>query len=236
MDGDTGAEAGVTATRVVVADDHALVREGIAGLVDAAEDLEVVGTAGDLHGLLELVERLVPDVVVADIRMPPTSTDEGIRAAIALRATHPGIGVVVLSMFGDPHYARALLGDGTDRRAYLLKPRVQATDELTAAIRAVAAGRSVVDPAVVEALLAADRPAGHRGLDRLSARERDVLAAMARGEPNARIGALLNVSLKTVESHVGSIFMKLGLADEASVSRRVAAVLAWLDETSADAG
>ncbi|HEY8544307.1 MAG TPA: response regulator transcription factor [Acidimicrobiales bacterium] len=222
----------MTTIRVVVADDHALVREGIAGLIDAEGDLEVVGTAADHDGLLDAVDRLVPDVVVTDIRMPPTGTDEGIRVAAELRDRHPEVGVVVLSMFADARYARALLGDGTDGRAYLLKPRVQATDELLAAIRTVAGGGSVVDPAVVETLLAADRPTRARELDRLTARERDVLAAMARGESNATIAERLHVSLKTVESHVGSIFMKLDLADEHRVSRRVAAVLAWLDEVA----
>ena len=217
------------ALRVIVADDHALVREGIAGLIDAEPDLDVVATAHDLPTLLEAAATTLPDVVVTDIRMPPTGTDEGIRAAAELRAAQPGIGVVVLSMFASPAYARALLGDGTAGRAYLLKPRVQATDELTAAVRAVAEGRSVVDPAVVEALLGPG--AGqHRALDRLTAREREVLALMATGASNTTIAAELFVGAKTVETHVRAIFMKLDLADETNISRRVAAVLTWLDD------
>jgi len=213
-----------------VADDHALVREGIAGLIDAEPDLVVTATAHDLPSLLAAAAAATPDVVVTDIRMPPTGTDEGIRAAAELRTVQPGIGVVVLSMFASPAYARALLGDGTEGRAYLLKPRVQTTDELCAAVRAVAAGRSVVDPAVVEALLSPGGGPGNRLLDRLTAREREVLELMATGVSNATIAAQLFVGAKTVETHVRSIFMKLDLADEANLSRRVAAVLTWLDD------
>lgn len=221
------------ALRVIVADDHALVREGIAGLIAAEPDLEVVATADDLPSLLEVAGAIRPDVVVTDIRMPPTHTDEGIRAAAELCADQPGIGVVVLSMFASPAYARTLLGDGTAGRAYLLKPRVQTTDELTAAVRAVASGRSVVDPAVIETLLGARPGSGcgpHRTLDRLTAREQDVLALMATGASNASIASTLVIGAKTVETHVRAIFMKLDLADESTLSRRVAAVLRFLDD------
>lgn len=217
------------ALRVLVADDHALIREGVAGLLADAGDIAVVGTARDLPGLLTKVDALTPDVVVTDIRMPPSGTDEGIRAANRLRERHPAIGVVVLSMYAEPAYARGLLGDGTGGRAYLLKSRVREVNELVAAIRAVAAGGSVVDPQVVESLLGVGRARRRSELDALTAREREVLAAMATGLSNASIAERLSVNRKTVETHTNAIFSKLGLTAESSVNRRVAAVLAWLD-------
>ena len=216
---------------VLVADDHALLRDGVAGLLADVGDITVVGTARDLPELLAKADALIPDVVVTDIRMPPTGTDEGIRAAATLRERHPGVGVVVLSMYAEPGYARALLGDGTAGRAYLLKSRVREVGELVGAVRAVATGGSVVDPQVVEALLGEGRVRRRGELDALTPREREVLAAMAAGLSNAAIAERLAVSRKTVETHANAVFAKLGLSEEPSVNRRVIAVLAWLDET-----
>lgn len=213
--------------RVVIADDHALVRDGVVSLLAATPDIEVAGTAGDLRQLLEVVDEAEPDVVVTDIRMPPTHTTEGIEAAAAIRARHPGIGVVVLSMYAEPEYVRTLLGDGTAGRAYLLKSRVRDVKELAGAIRAVADGGSVVDPKVVEVLLSQDSDRSE--LDELTGREREVLAEMAAGHSNASIAQRLYLSGKTVEKHISTIFLKLGLTEETSVNRRVVAVLAWLE-------
>lgn len=214
--------------RVVLAEDSALLREGLAQLLARAGDIDLVGTADDLPSLLTLVEALTPDVVVTDIRMPPTGTDEGIRAAIALRASHPGIGVVVLSQHDDPAYALALLDGGAAGRAYLLKERVAEVDELLGALRQVAAGGSVIDPRVVEGLVAATRRPARSELDRLTPREGEVLGEMARGKSNAAIAATLILSERAVEKHTNAIFSKLGLAEERDVNKRVKAVLLHL--------
>jgi DNA-binding NarL/FixJ family response regulator len=214
---------------VVIADDHALVRDGIVSLLATTADVEVAGTAGDLRRLLEIVDEVEPDVVVTDIRMPPSHTTEGIEGAAAIRERHPDIGVVVLSQYAEPEYVRALLGDGTSGRAYLLKSRVRDVDELVGAIRAVARGGSVVDPRVVEVLLSPDNASKPSELDELTEREREVLAEMAAGRSNASIAERLYMSGKTVEKHVSAIFSKLGIAEEASVNRRVVAVVAWLE-------
>lgn len=215
--------------RVVLAEDNVLLREGISRLLDAQDDLDLVGMAGDLPALLDLIDREKPDVVITDIRMPPTGTDEGIRAASALRADHPGTGVVVLSQYAEPAYALALLADGSEGRAYLLKERVSEVDELLTAVREVAAGGSVIDPKVVESLVA-----GRRGpssdLDRLTPRESEVLGEMAQGKSNAAIAAALVLSERAVEKHTNSIFSKLGLTEEKDVNRRVKAVLLYLAE------
>lgn len=220
---------GVVGLRVVIADDHAIVAEGIASLVATTADIEVVGTAGALGQLLAVVDDVEPDVVVTDIRMPPTHTDEGIQAAGLLRERHPQTGVVVLSLYAEPGYARTLLGDGTAGRAYLLKSRVRDVDELVGAIRSVADGDSVVDPRVVDALLSPADPSALGELDHLTQREREVLAEMASGQSNASIAQRLCLSPKTIEKHVSAIFSKLGLTEEWTLNRRVVAVLAWLD-------
>lgn len=173
--------------RVVLAEDNLLVREGVQRLLDAQDDIELVATCGDLDGLLAAVERARPDVVITDIRMPPTGTDEGIRAAERLRTTHPEVGVVVLSQHDDAEYALALLEDGSARRAYLLKERVSHPEQLLAAVREVARGGSVIDPRVVEALVTQRAREAHSPLAELTARERDVLAAIAQGKTNAAI-------------------------------------------------
>jgi DNA-binding NarL/FixJ family response regulator len=214
--------------RVVLAEDNALLRQGVEKLIDHQEGLELVGTANDLPGLLALVERVEPDVVVTDIRMPPTGTDEGVRAAAHLREHRPDIGVVVLSQYANPEYAMALLADGSARRAYLLKESVAGVDELVRAIRTVAEGGSVVDPAVVDALVGASTPRRPSDLDRLTARERETLSEMALGKNNAAIAASLYLSERAVEKHTNAIFSKLGLTEEADVNRRVKAVLIYL--------
>jgi len=213
--------------RVVLAEDNALLREGIRRLIADVADLELVGTCQDYDGLLALVEAEKPDVVITDIRMPPTNTDEGIRAAAHFRSTSPAIGVVVLSQFVSPAYALALLREGSAGRAYLLKERVADLDELLHAVRTVAQGASVMDPQVVDALVAATRGSGS-GLSRLTPREREVLAEMATGKSNNAIAAALVLSERAVEKHINAVFSKLGLAEEPDVNRRVKAVLMYL--------
>jgi DNA-binding NarL/FixJ family response regulator len=222
--------------RVVLAEDNVLLREGVARLIDAQADLVVVGSAGDLASLLACVGAEQPDVVVTDIRMPPTGTDEGIRAANELRSTHPAIGVVVLSQYANPDYALRLLAEGSAGRAYLLKERVSDVEELVAAIHDVAAGRSVIDPKVVEGLVNANARRQPRDLDRLTPREREILAEMATGKSNAAIAAALVLSERAVEKHTNSIFSKLNLSEERDVNRRVKAVLVYLSDTSSRAG
>ncbi|MGH8975521.1 MAG: response regulator transcription factor [Acidimicrobiia bacterium] len=214
--------------RLVLAEDNALLRDGLARLITSQPDLELAGVAADLGQLMEVVDEQQPDVVVTDIRMPPTSTDEGIRAANHLRETRPATGVVVLSQYANPEYALALLERGSAGRAYLLKERVTDVEELLRAIREVARGGAVIDPAVVELLVSAHggRPASD--LDRLTAREREVLAEMAQGKNNAAIAATLVLSERAVEKHANSIFSKLGLSEERDLNRRVKAVLVYL--------
>jgi DNA-binding NarL/FixJ family response regulator len=213
--------------RVVLAEDNPLLREGIERVLERAEGLELVGAAGDLPGIEALVEAESPDLVVTDIRMPPTGTDEGIQLAARLREERPEVGVVVLSQYVEPAYALALLEAGSEGRAYLLKERVSEVDELVAAIREVAAGGSVIDAKVVESLVAARRPATS-DLARLTPREREILGEMAQGKSNAAIAATLVLSTRAVEKHTNSIFSKLGLSEEVDVNRRVKAVLLYL--------
>jgi DNA-binding NarL/FixJ family response regulator len=215
--------------RVALAEDHALLREGLARIVEGEDDLELVGTTGDLSSLLELVERESPDVVVTDIRMPPTGTDEGIQAARRLRADRPDVGVVVLSNYAEPGYAIALLDEGSRGRAYLLKERVTDVDQLVFAIHTVAGGGSVIDPTVVELLVNRQR-SDASALHRLTAREREVLQEMASGKSNAAIGNTLFLTERAVEKHTNSIFSKLGLSGEHDLNRRVTAVLMFLSE------
>jgi DNA-binding NarL/FixJ family response regulator len=221
------------AIRVVLAEDSLIVREGIQRLLELDADVEVVAGCGDLDSLLEAVESERPDVVLTDIRMPPDSTDEGIRAARALRESHPDVGVVVLSQYSEPAYALALLETGSDRRAYMLKDRVDDRSQLVGAIHAVAGGGSYVDPKVVERLVGAKSAAERSPLAELTPRELDVLREMARGANNAAIAAALVVTERSVEKYVHSIFAKLGLTWEANVNRRVKAVLVYLAEAEA---
>jgi DNA-binding NarL/FixJ family response regulator len=216
------------AIRLVLAEDSFLVREGIRRLLDTQPQLDVVATCGDLEGLLGAVEAEKPDVVLTDIRMPPNELDEGIQAARRLRETSPEVGVVVLSQYSQPAYALSLLESGSERRAYLLKERVEDLDQLVSAINAVAAGGSVIDPKVVEALVAANATAERSTLSELTPREREVLSEMAEGKNNAAIAASLVITERSVEKYVHSIFAKLGIAWEENVNRRVKAVLLFL--------
>jgi len=214
--------------RIVLAEDHFLLREGLRRLLEAEPDLEVVAVCETLDTLLDAVAADEPDVVITDIRMPPTNLDEGIRAAEQLRVTHPDLGVVVLSQYLEPGYAHALFESGTERRAYLLKERVSDLEQLVGAIRAVVAGGSAVDPKVVEALVGAKARPEDSPLHELTPRERDVLREMAEGKNNASIAASLFLTERSVEKVIHSIFRKLGLGWEASVHKRVKAVILYL--------
>ncbi|MFL5962674.1 MAG: response regulator [Gaiellaceae bacterium] len=214
--------------RVVLADDHYLVREGLRRLLETEPEIEVVAVCNDLESLLAEVETERPDVVLTDIRMPPDGIDEGIQAAERLRGTHPEVGVVVLSQYAEPRYALALLEAGTAGRAYLLKERVGDLAQLVAAIRAVAGGGSVIDPKVVEGLVAAKTRLDASPVSGLTGRERDVLREMAEGKNNAAIAEALFLTERSVENVIHSIFLKLGIAWESSVNRRVKAVILYL--------
>jgi DNA-binding NarL/FixJ family response regulator len=220
--------------RLVLAEDHLLVREGIRRLLEAQPEMEVVAVCEDLDSLLESVDRENPDVVVTDVRMPPGNGDEGIQAARQLRETKPGLGVVVLSQYASPSYALALLDSGSAGRAYLLKERVHDPEQLVAAIRSVAAGGSLIDPKVVDGLVAERSRATTSPLNQLTARERDVLRKMAEGKNNASIGEDLVVTERSVEKVINSIFMKLGLTWEPAVHKRVKAVILYLAESDQD--
>ncbi len=220
------------AIRVVLAEDNYLVREGVRRLLELESDLELVAACHDLPSLLEAIKTERPDVVLTDIRMPPTDRDEGIQVADFLRETSPETGVVVLSQFAAPEYALALLEKGADGRAYLLKDRVADADELAEAIRKVARGGSVIDPKVVEALVAA-RSRTDSPLDELTARERETLEEMAQGKNNAAIAASLVITERSVEKVAHSIFQKLGLSWQPDINRRVKAVLLYLAERDA---
>jgi DNA-binding NarL/FixJ family response regulator len=215
--------------RLVFADDNFLVREGVSGLLTESGAVDVLDTVADPQSLLKVVGELSPDVVLTDIRMPPTFTNEGIVAAKRIRAEHPQTGVVVLSQFVEEDYAVELLADGVAGLGYLLKERVSDLDELLRALREVARGGSSLDPKVVEGLLARRSSEASSPLLGLSEREREVLAEMATGKSNAMIAQTLYMSVRAVEKHISSIFQKLDLVDEGDVNRRVLAVLAYLD-------
>jgi DNA-binding NarL/FixJ family response regulator len=217
------------AIRVVLAEDNALLREGISRLIKEDDELELVGVAADYPELLSLVTALEPDVVVTDIRMPPTGTDEGIRAASWLREHHPRIGVVVLSQYTSPAYALALLEDGSAGRAYLLKERVAGANDLSRAILEVAAGGSVIDSLVVDELVKARSSRPKSDLDWLTPRETEILSEMAQGKSNGAIAKSLSVSERAVEKHSNAIFSKFGLSEEHDLNRRVKAVLVFLN-------
>jgi DNA-binding NarL/FixJ family response regulator len=200
-------------------------------LLETLPEFEVVAVCEDLDSLLAAVEAERPAVVLTDIRMPPDLRDEGIEAARRLRATSPETGVVVLSQYAEPAYALALLEGGAERRAYLLKERVDDLEQLAAAIRSVASGGSVIDTKVVEALVAAKSAAEQSPLEELTPRERDVLREMAEGKNNAAIAATLVLSERSVEKVIHAVFLKLGLGWETAVHKRVKAVLLYLAET-----
>jgi DNA-binding NarL/FixJ family response regulator len=218
--------------RLVLAEDHYLVREGIRHLLEMQPDLEVAAVCDDLGSLLTAVDAERPDVVVTDVRMPPGGTDEGIRAAVRLRETDPEIGVVVLSQYANPSYVLTLLEGGSARRAYLLKERVKDLEQLVGAIRTVADGGSVIDPEVVESLVAANARGAESPLKQLTKREHDVLREMAAGKNNAAIAEALFLTESSVEKVIHSIFLKLGLTWEEAVHKRVKAVILYLAESS----
>jgi DNA-binding NarL/FixJ family response regulator len=217
---------------VIIAEDNYLVREGTRQLLQTSGEVEVIATVGSAEELLHAVDRLRPDAVIADIRMPPQHHMEGIEAAHRIRERHPNIGVVVLSQHSDEAYAFELLKDGTAGLAYLLKERVGDLSELLRALREVVAGRSAIDPQVIETLVARRTRITSSPLNALTARELDVLREMAQGKTNAAIGQALALSESSVEKHVYTIFSKLQLTEEPHVHRRVAAVLTFLREAA----
>jgi DNA-binding NarL/FixJ family response regulator len=218
--------------RVVIADDSLLVRNGVERLLADVTDLDVVGTAQDFDQALQQVLAVEPDVLLSDIRMPPTGTDEGIRLASILRRESPRVGVLVLSQYVESDWALSLLEEGSAGRGYLLKDRVAMPDQLIQAIRDVAQGGSVIDPLVVESLVAAKSRGASSPLSRLTPRELEVLAEIAQGKSNAGIAASLVLTQHAVEKHINSLFAKLDLGDDLDVHRRVRAVLIYLSESA----
>jgi DNA-binding NarL/FixJ family response regulator len=227
-----GAGPGERTIRVVLADDSFLMREALDNLLGAADEVEVVASCTDRDSLLAAIEAECPNVVVTDIRMPPTDSDEGLQVARMLETDRPEIGVVLLSQFADPDYGIALLEHGSERRAYLLKERVLHRGQLVSAIRTVAQGGSVIDPKVVEALIAARHRDAHSPLGRLTPRELQILGLVAHGESNQAIADELVLTKRAVEKHINEIFRKLGLTSMPDVSHRVKATLIYLAETS----
>ena len=224
------------AIRVAVADDSLVVLEGVQQLLAAHPDIEVVAACADMPSLLRAVEVVRPDVVVSDIRMPPSNTDEGIQVAVRLRQLHPEVGVVILSQYAEPVYALKLLETGSDGRAYLLKERVRDPAQLVSAIESVAAGGSVIDPKVVEVLATANARHGHPSLAELTPRELEVLGEIAQGKSNTAIAESLVLSKRAVEKHIHSIFFKLDLSESENISRRVKAALLFLYDGATDGG
>jgi DNA-binding NarL/FixJ family response regulator len=216
--------------RLILGEDSYLAREGIERVLERADDVDLLGAYDGLEELSAAIEEQRPDVVVTDIRMPPTGTDEGIRLANELRRTHPEIGVVVLSQHIEPAYATALFEDGSNGRAYLLKERVKDAGELSRAVHSVAEGGSVVDPAVVDALLDVQRRRRSSRLDELTPRELEILGLIAEGKSNSAIADSLVVTKRAVERHINGIFLKLDLGDADDVSRRVKATLLYLSD------
>jgi DNA-binding NarL/FixJ family response regulator len=220
-------------TRIVVAEDSLLVREGIEKLLGRQNDIEIVALCVDLPELLAAVESHRPDAVLTDIRMPPNNSDEGIVAATTLRESHPNVGVVVLSQYVEPSYALQLFDGGSQGRAYLLKERLSDVEQLVRAIHEVTTGGSVIDPLVVESLVDARSRTQHSPLEHLTPREKEVLSEIAQGKNNAAVAASLVLSERAVEKHINSLFSKLGLGEEPDVHRRVKAVLLYLADRDA---
>lgn len=215
--------------KIVIADDHYLVREGTRRLLESSGGMDVLAAVENTEALLDAVDRLRPDAVITDIRMPPTNQMEGIEAAHEIRSRHPDVGVVVLSQYVNSLYAFELFRDGTSGLAYLLKDRVGELDELLRALGEVAAGGSVIDPKVVEVLLGRRQQPARSLLETLSAREMEVLSEMAQGESNAAISSSLYISPSAVEKHINAIFAKLMLSpQDGAQHRRVSAVLTFL--------
>jgi DNA-binding NarL/FixJ family response regulator len=219
-----------TTIRVVLGEDSLLAREGIVRVLSRLPHVELLAVCESLEELLTAVDSTMPDLVLTDIRMPPTNTDEGMRLATELRSRHPTIGVLVLSQYAEPVYARTLFAHGAEGRGYLLKERLRNRDELDRAIRAVASGGSFVDPAVVDTLLSAQSA---DDLGKLTPREDEILALVADGLSNAGIARALGITKRAVERHINSIFVKLNLGDAEDVSRRVKAALLYLERPRA---
>jgi len=214
--------------KIVVGEDSYLAREGITRALETAGDVEILASCHDLESLRAAIDELRPEAVLTDIRMPPSNTDEGIRLAEELRTTHPSIGVVVISQHSDPLYAIALFERGSAGRAYLLKERVREPGELSRALHEAAGGGSVVDPRIIERLVATLRLRQSRQLDALTPREQEILMLIAEGRSNAAIAAALVITKRAVEGHINAIFSKLELGDSENVSRRVKAALLYL--------
>jgi DNA-binding NarL/FixJ family response regulator len=214
--------------RVLLGEDSYLAREGIVRVLETIETIELAGVGEDLDSLRAMIEAESPDVVVTDIRMPPTNTDEGVRLAAELRSTHPDVGVVLLSQHAEPEYASALFEEGSGGRAYLLKERVKDRDEVLRAVQEVADGGSVVDSRIVEELVAYHRQREDSKLDQLTPRELEILGMIAEGRSNTAIASELVVTKRAVERHINAIFWKLDLGESEDVSRRVMAVLLYL--------
>lgn len=221
--------------RIVIAEDNFLVREGTRRLLEDSGEVEVIAAVGDGEELVAAVDTLRPDAVLTDIRMPPTHRVEGIDAAHTIRARHPDIGVVVLSQYSDAAYAVHLFRYGTDGLGYLLKASIGELDDLLHALREVSVGRSTVDARVVEQLVDQRVREAQSPVARLVPRELEVLREMAEGKTNAGIAESLHLSESAIEKYVNSIFSKLGLSEERKLSRRVAAVLAYLRNLDRDA-
>lgn len=222
--------------RVALAEDSYLVREGLRQVLGGVPEVDVVAVCENTYELVEAIDRWHPDVVVSDIRMPPFREREGIRLAGQLRETHPEIGVVILSQYADPSLAMELFQSGSEGRAYLLKERIGEGSQLVDAIQAVAGGRSVVDPKMIDGLIARRVSSPHSPVDELTTREREVLAAVAAGKSNAAIAASLFLTKRAVEKHINAIFMKLNLRESEDTSRRVMAALMFLADEDAHAG
>jgi DNA-binding NarL/FixJ family response regulator len=226
----SAASGGEPPLRVAFADDSYLLREAIGQLLEHEPRVEVVAVCSDGDELMAAVQAHRPQVVVVDIRMPPSGDDEGIEIANRLRDTHPDVGVVVLSQYVEPRYGLALLERGSDGRAYLLKERLHDREQLMAAVEAVANSGSVVDAKVVESLIAARVQAERSPLAELTQREREILSHIAQGNSNQAIADMLFLTKRAVEKHINTIFMKLGLTNAEEVSRRVKAALIYLAE------
>jgi len=220
----------MSSLRVMVVDDSVLLREGICRILEDA-DIEVVAQLGDATTLEAVVEELAPDLVVLDIRMPPTNTTEGLEAAVSLRKTHPGCAVLLLSQYVETRYALELIADGAASVGYLLKDRIVDVDQFLAALRRVAVGDTAIDAEVVTRLVGRERR--DNPIEQLSVREREVLSLMAEGRDNTEVATTLSLNPRTVESHVSNIFAKLGLLPETEGHRRVRAVLTYLESAPA---
>jgi DNA-binding NarL/FixJ family response regulator len=215
---------------VVIAEDSIVVREGLAQLLASEPEIDVVAVCEDKHSLDAAIERERPEVVLTDIRMPPFRESEGIQVAAELRTTHPDIGVVILSQYSEPRFALDLFESGSAKRAYLLKERVSSRADIVNAIQAVAGGGSVVDPKIVESLIAERVRSAESRLSELTTREREVLAEVATGKSNMAIAETLFLTKRAVEKHINAIFLKLNLRESNDVSRRVKATLMFLAE------